>query len=317
MNRFDIEKSTRTDKENLDALRASYRLVTPRIQKGDQISVKISSFTPEGVTGIASEKILEGFQMKELGLYVVDEAGLVDLPYIGTIHLSGDTIGVARQTIQAAYNHARLFARPYVSISVQGNGRNGIAVAGDVSSPKVLSWQSGGIDLATALTLAGGGEHELSGKYDETRVLVSIIRNGMTYRISYDQALHDHIPLVPGDRLVVKRTPSVRATMVGGGILQNGTYNFQNTPSLMEVVARAGGLNANNADITNIFVFREIDHDMRVLRINFKEGAGVTTASSLPVKNGDVIYAPEAQIVPWLRVMNIAFQLALPAAVMK
>lgn len=317
MSRADRQKSMRIDKENLDALRASYHLVTPRIQNGDQISIKIASFTPDGGTTTASEKILEGFQLKDLGVYIVDEAGLVDLPYTGTIHLSGDTISAARQKIQSAYDHARLFARPYVSIAVQGNGRNGIAVSGDVSSPKVLSWQSGGIDLATALTLAGGGEHELSGKYNETRVLVGIIRRGMTYHISYDQALHDHIPLVPGDRLVVRRTPSVRATVVGGGILQNGTYNFQNPPSLMEVVARAGGLNANNADITNIFVFRKIDNDMRVLRINFKEGTGITTASSLPIKDDDVIYAPEAQIVPWLRVMNIAFQLALPAAVMK
>lgn len=317
MNAADRQEREDKDQQNLTALRRSYRRFTPLIQNGDQIDVKISSFTPDTVTSTGQDKVLEGFQIKELGLYIVDETGSVDLPYVGRMRLSGQSIVSARQAIQIAYDHAGLFVRPYALLTVQGNGRNGIAVAGDVSNPKVLAWQPGGVDLATALTLTDGGEQESSKKNNETRILVNIVRDGATYSIPYDTALRDHIPLVPGDRLVVRRIPSVRATVMGGGILQNGTYSFPNTPSLMEVVARAGGFNANNADITNLFVFRRIDHEVRVLRIDFKSGTGVTTAAALPVKDDDVIYAPEARIVPWLRVMNIAFQLALPAAVMR
>ncbi|QHI95200.1 hypothetical protein GT348_01885 [Aristophania vespae] len=317
MNMTEHQERLTRERESLARLRSSFRLSSTTIQKGDNILVKIASFTPENVSAPGVDRLLEGFRIKNIGSYIVAEDGKVDLPYIGRLHLAGQSNDRARQTIQNAYMRSALFVRPYVSIEVEGNGSNGIAVTGDVSKPKILAWQPGGIDIARALTLTDTGNKESNHSRDETHAIVEVVRRSEVYKIAYDVALRESIPLSPGDKIIVMRKPSVRTTIAGGGILHNGTYKFQQRPSLMEVIARAGGLNANNADITNIFIFRRNNNNLNVMRVNFRKGTGITTASILPIKDDDVIYAPEARIVPWLRVLNIAFQLALPAAVMK
>jgi len=317
MNAHARAEHLRHDEENIERLRQSFRHSSSSIQRGDHVNVKIANFTPDTSVASNEERVLEGFTSKDIGEYTVDEDGNIDLPYAGKIYLSGKSIPSAREKIQNTYTKSGLFIRPYVTINVQSNGRNGIIVAGDVKNPKILSWQPGGIDLATALTLTDTGENSEAHKTFETQAYIDVIRGNNAFEIPYNRALREQIALNPGDKLIVEKKPAVRATIVGGGILQNGTYNFQQTPSLMEVIAKAGGLNPNNADITNIFIFRRDRGDINVMRINFHDGSGLTTASILPIRENDVIYAPEARVVPWLRVMNIAFQMALPAAVIK
>lgn len=292
-----------------------------RISKGDVLTITLMSYSSDQHIDIDQDSLLAGFNKRELGNYVVNEHCHVHLPYVGDVAVCNLTKDQARNRIQLAYENTNIVREPYVIVYWANDKQNSITVTGDIGAPKILPWRAGGIKLSTALTLAQNGNENLvrnnSEKSDTNKTSVNIIRRGKTYILPYDIALKKNIALIPGDKIIIQNRPQVRATLMGGGIIKSGTYNFSTQPSLIEVLATAGGFNPNNADISKIFVFRKNDGKLDIYQLEFKKGKGLAAAAFFPVSDRDIIFAPEATIVPWLRVFNIAFQLALPAAVFK
>lgn len=322
MNKEVFSAQKRSMQQALNDLSEPFKFESARISYGDDIVVMLMSYSSENPMSLDQDSLLAGFNKRDLGHYIVNQKGMINLPYIGNVSVVGLTAEQARHAIQSRYEGINVVREPYILLQLTNNKRNDITVTGDVGAPKIIPWQAGGIKLATALTLAQSNNSNMmrnnSQKLNTNKITVNIIRNHHTYTLPYDVALKSDINLAPADKLIVESSPEVRTTLLGGGILKNGTYSFPIQPSLIEALAEAGGFNPYNADISKVFVFRKnANSQLKIYQFTFNGGAGLAAASFFPILDRDVIFAPEAGIVPWLRITNIAFQMALPAAVLK
>lgn len=312
----------RSIEQSLNILSQPISFSSSRINAGDELVITLTSYSAESNIDPSQDTLLAGFNKRDLGHFIVNQQGNINLPYIGNVNVRGLTEEQARNVIQSQYEQANVVREPYILLYSVKNKQNDITVTGDIGSPKIIPWQPGGIKLATALTLAQSNNTNMirnnSQKLNTNKITINIIRDQQTYSLPYDIALRSNINLAPADKVIVESSPEVRATLLGGGILKNGTYNFSIQPSLLEALAQAGGFNVYNANISKVFVLRKnIKSELKIYQFAFNKGSGLAAASFFPIADRDVIFAPEAGIVPWLRITNIAFQMALPAAVLK
>ncbi|WP_253564617.1 MULTISPECIES: polysaccharide biosynthesis/export family protein [Burkholderia cepacia complex] len=255
----------------------------------------------------------------DLGDYTVSEAGMIDLPYVGPTSIRGLTLDAAQTTIARRYAALGILQSPSAKISVISSPQGSILVTGAIGAPKILPWTPAGLSLSSALTQALGNGADLIGSSngkggDSIATQVTILRKDKSVTLPLDEALAQQIALAPGDRLLVKRAPLVRVTVVGGGVRKNGELNFAHVPTLAEVLASASGLDANAADDHAVFVLEETSQGQRPVLFNFawNKLEGLVASHRFPIKDGDMVYVAEAPIVPVERAVNILFQLAIP-----
>ena len=283
---------------------------------GTKMTVTLWSFSPRpGSVGPAS---------LVLGNFTVAPDGAVLLPYVNRVNLTGLTLQQAQSELEKRFTTTGLFQKPSISIDVSATPKGQIIVTGAVGQPHTVSWPAGGITLAEALTQSLGDgaavlgqEDDAAGHFVATRVTV-IRDHGPSAELPISVALDKDIPLRPGDRVVVKKQPAVEVTILGAGGQSNGVYAFGHIPTLSEVLGRGSGLNGNSADGRAVFVLRERQGEKPVLyNFAWSTTQGVIAAHHFPMQSGDLVYVAEAPIMSVQRVINILFQVALPAQVFK
>ncbi|GAB7526969.1 polysaccharide biosynthesis/export family protein [Paraburkholderia sp. 2C] len=263
----------------------------------------------------------------DLGAYTVSASGAIDLPYVGPTSIRGLTLDAAQNTVARRYASLGILQRPAAKISVTSSSHGSVLVTGAIGAPKILPWTPAGISLASALTQALGSGADLIGSANGDgrsgiASQVTVLRNGASVTLSLDDALARQVALAPGDRILVKRAPVVRVTMVGAGIRKNGQFDFAHVPTLAEALAAASGLDANVADDHAVFVLEgteKAESGERPVLYSFAWNnlQGMLASHSFPIKDGDMIYVAEAPIVPVERAVSILFQLAVPVQAVK
>ncbi|WP_346778339.1 polysaccharide biosynthesis/export family protein [Paraburkholderia sp. Tr-20389] len=260
----------------------------------------------------------------DLGDYTVSESGTIELPYLGSTSIRGLTLDAAQTTIARRYAALGILQSPSVKISVTSSSQGSILVTGAIGAPKILPWTPAGHSLASALTQSLGNGSDLIGSTNgqsdnSVATQVTVLRKDESITLPLDEALAQQIALAPGDRVLVKRAPVVRVTVVGGGVHKNSELDFAHVPTLAEVLASASGLDANAADDHAVFVLEETPQDKRPVLYNFAWNKldGLVASHRFPIKDGDMIYVAEAPIVPVERAVNILFQLAVPIQAIK
>lgn len=260
----------------------------------------------------------------EFGDYTVSEKGRINLPYAGATQICGMTLAEAQVTIARRFSSLGILQSPSAKITVTSSPHNGVLVTGAIGAPQIVPWTPAGLTLASALTQSlGNGANLVSSTigHDTTSLAtqVSVLRDDTSVTLPLDVALARRIALVPGDRILVKRAPIVRVTVVGGGIRKSGQFDFAHVPTLAEVLASASGLSANLADDHAVFVLEARPAGRRPVLYSFAWNnlQGLAASHDFPIKDGDMIYVAEAPIVPVERAVSILFQLAVPVQAAK
>ncbi|PRG34738.1 polysaccharide biosynthesis/export family protein [Burkholderia multivorans] len=255
----------------------------------------------------------------ELGDFTVSEHGTIDLPYAGTETIGGLTATAAEHAIASTYAKLGILQRPSAKITVTSTPHGSIVVTGAIGAPKILPWTPAGLSLSAALTQSLGNGTDLmssdtSATGERSATQVSVLRHGRSVTLPIEDALSQDVALAPGDRVLVKKSPVVRVTVVGGGASKNGVYGFAHVPTLSEVLASSSGLDPNSADDHAVFVLEERPDGQRPVLYDFswQKVQGLVASHNFPLKDGDMVYVAEAPIVPVQRAINILFQLALP-----
>ncbi|SDA12578.1 polysaccharide biosynthesis/export family protein [Sphingomonas sp. NFR15] len=291
-----------------------------RFAPGDVAAVSVWSFSPWPGSGAG---MAGGPNQIDLGSFTLANDGTVILPYAGRLALAGMTLAQAQQAVAARYVTLRILQRPSALVKVSASPHSDILVTGAVGQPRTVGWSAAGVTLAQAVTQAlGDGNATLgAGDLSATRaaVRVAVLREGAApVEIPVAAALEERIALQPGDRVVVRKAPSVEVTMLGGGTRRNGVIGFAKQPALAEALAEANGLDGNTANDHAVFVLRRREGAKPVLYdFAWKRGAGLVAAQDFPLDNGDVVYVSEAPIVSIQKVIGLLFQVTLPAQVLK
>jgi polysaccharide biosynthesis/export protein len=249
---------------------------------------------------------------------VVDRTGTISVPYAGAIPAQGRSLPQIQKDIEQKLAHRAI--EPQVIVSIVSQTATEVSVLGEVNSPKKFSVRANGMRILDAIADAGGIKNA---GYESFVTLQRDRRRATVFFDSLVRHPEENIYVAPGDILYVYREPrkfvAVGAVTASAVNLtaQTALFSFeQSNLSLVEGVARAGGLLDDRADPGQVFLYRMEDRKTlehvgvdlssfprhqhiipTIYRSNFRDPASYFLAQNLKMRNKDVIYVSNAESV--------------------
>jgi polysaccharide biosynthesis/export protein len=254
----------------------------------------------------------------------VDVQGNLSIPYAGAIRALGRTQVQVQDAIVAALKNRAIEPQAVVSlveqktsmITVLGEGRSA-RIPATTTPERILDVISrAGIVAEAAATGAVAGAAGAS-----TWVLLE--RNGRRAIAPFGALVYEpvnNIYVHPNDTIYLYREPQTFLAFGAVGTQQQIPFGSWRL-SLAEAISRAGGLLDTQADPASVFLYRGEARDFAeamgidctpfegpvipvVYTINLRDPAGYFLASSLEMRNKDIIYVSNAFAVESTKFMN-------------
>jgi polysaccharide export outer membrane protein len=252
----------------------------------------------------------------------VDNDGNISVPYAGLIKAAGRTnYQIQNDIIQRIRNRA---IEPQVVVSQSQQRSNLVSVFGAVGTPTRFPVPGLGASdrITDAITRSGG----ISGQGFETWVMLE--RHGRRATVPFANLVYqpeNNIFIQPGDRIYVYREQ--QKFIAFGATGQQGEFPFDAWRiNLAEAVGKAGGLFDLQADPGSVFLYRreprevaqKLGVDMErfgpdqqlipvIFSISFRDPGGYFTATTVQMRNGDVVFvanAPQVEVTKFLVYLN-------------
>jgi polysaccharide export outer membrane protein len=280
----------------------------PRIGIGDTVSVTIWEAAAGGLfTSSPFDHLTTGSHSVEIPSQVVANDGAISIPYAGRVPVAGHTAEQVEQIIQQRL--AGKAIQPQVIVTVPKSVNYTATVSGEVVSGARIQLSPNGDRLLDLIAAAGGAKAPIY----ETFVRLS--RGGVTVTIPMERLVDDpaeNIYAWPGDVLTLVVTPQHFSVLGATG--ENAQLRF-NAPrmTLVQALARAGGLQDQRSDPAGVFLFRyEPPAVVRALhlppigggpdgsspvvyRLNMRDADSYFLAQRFPIENNDIIYVANAR----------------------
>jgi len=267
-----------------------------RVGPGDILSVALFEV---GVSLFASRQSAEGFDPsahpQDFPDLTVSTDGTIDLPYAGTLTVSGKTTHEIAEIIDRAL--ASKSQNPNAIVTIKKNISNTAVISGDASKPGRYPLDVSRPRLLDAIADSGGSKNTA----EDTVVRFSRGGNVVDERLGFIRAgSPDDLVLVPGDRIELIRRP--RSYTVFGATAKASQVSFETgAVSLAEAVARAGGPSDNSADASAVYLFRfdgvpdspNIGKPT-VYRVNMLDPVSYLLAQRFQIRDKDVLYFANA-----------------------
>jgi polysaccharide biosynthesis/export protein len=277
-------------------------------------------FTSQTIT--TSGLTVGGTNMVTLPDQTINNAGNINVPFAGTIHVAGLTLsqveGLITARLQGKAN------QPQILVELAANNTQNITVIGNVAHSMEVPITPGGIRLLHALALAGGVMQPV----EQTSIQLS--RDGHVATLPLETILNnpdENIPLQAGDVVTAFNEPF--SFTVLGATGHNDEISFkENGISLAQAIALAGGVDDNRANPTGVFLFRFVSPDAlswpirptalvqgkvpTIFQFNLQDPATFFAAQTFPMQDHDLIYVSNAPVVPLQKVLNIVAQIVYP-----
>ena len=229
--------------------------VEQRIVVGDRISITIFESAPGGLffNGVPGE--VSGARQVVLPTQVVDQDGMIEVPYAGRFKAAGNSPSVLSDIIEERLGDRAI--DPQVMIGLEGYSANSATVLGEVGGSGAIALSPRGDRLLTVLGNAG-----LSA--DETEAVVRLVRDDYIVTVPLRTIINnpdENIYVAPGDTIFVLSKPQVFNAL--GAVKSSGQYPITFAEqSIAGALSVAGGLSESLADRSGVFVFRFEDPDI-------------------------------------------------------
>jgi polysaccharide export outer membrane protein len=285
------------------------------IAPGDDVSISIYEAAEGGLfsrsTGMATTMAEQApvppqSDQQSLSGLVVDRDGNLSVPFGGRVHIAGLTPREASDKIRLSLEGKAV--DPQVNLVVTNSRANTVGVVGEVHSPGHYPLAPSHDHLLDILESAGGSTQPPGD------VLVVISRNGRSVAATMQDVLtvpENNIRLAPKDEIGVLEEPRKYTTF--GALGRSSEYPItDSTLTLANALARAGGLDTNQANSRWVMVFRfEQPQIARALgvslepttkgvpivyRLNLRDPQGYFLADNFDVKSRDLIYVARSDL---------------------
>lgn len=157
------------------------------LRSGDQLTIRLGGVPVEEINQVS-------------GIYTVDGAGNINMPYLGKILAGGLKQADVQSSIETAYKSHGIYTTPVITISVQFDRL--VDVEGDVRVPQRVHYTPD-LTLLGAIAATGG----LTDYADQTKV--EILRGGTRTLVNIKKVRQNLVPdpaLQPGDKISVPRS---------------------------------------------------------------------------------------------------------------
>ena len=280
---------------------------TDAINPGDQLSVTVWENVDNGLLVGIGQKVAI---IQELQ---VDQSGNIFVPYAGTLRAQGRTPNELRQIITDELG--RQTPDPQVEVRrVPGDGAT-VNLIGGVGAQGVYPLEPATSKLAPMLARAGG----VTVNPDVAIVKVRRGRASGTILLQdlYDQPTLD-IALRANDTIIVEEDRRAFTALGATGTQARVPFPTGDL-NVVEALAQVGGLSANLADPTGVFIFRRetravanrvtgrndmVEDEPFAYVIDLTRPNGFFVAKDFQVRDDDTIYVTEAPFVAWARILQ-------------
>lgn len=278
----------------------------------DVYEVGVSLFTGASPTGGTPGGFDPSARGTQLANVVINREGDLTLPYIGRLHVEGETPVTVERQIERAM--AGMSQRPQAVVTVKQNLHNNFYVLGDVRAPGRYSLELPREKLLDALARAGGTVNQADD------MVVRLTRDGISAetRLSeVETAGPQNVDLLPGDRVELFNRP--RTYLAFGAITKVGQESFgQSSLSLAEAIARIAGPSEQTANPSAVYLFRYGDAQRDgsekpvIYRLDMRRPQSYFLSQRFAMQDKDVIYIAGADINAPAKVTQVLGQFLTP-----
>jgi polysaccharide export outer membrane protein len=288
---------------------------------GDVLNISIFEAAPGGLFTPGQAAGARPGNFVDLPAQAVDQKGSIYVPYAGEIPAAARTVPDIQQAIVARLRNRAI--EPQVVVSLNQQHSSVVSVLGDVNTPGVLALNSVGERLMALIARAGGP------KFEAIETYVTLQRDGKNVRVLLSRVVHDpreNIFIRPNDVIfLTHEAPSFTAL----GALNQNVLGFNSeipfdveTLTLAQAMGKSGGLNDNQSDPSEVFVYRyeerhfleelgvdtsrfTLDRVPTIYRVNLRDPSGMLLAAGFQMRSKDIMYVANAKVVDYYKLLTL------------
>ena len=278
----------------------------------EEIDYKVNNFSEiynyqyEYILGPADSISLDLTDTDDLdGSYLIDQNGMIDLPFIGKVKLDNLTLNEAQnilmQIIKSFYKNADL------QIEIVEFNSSKVYIVGAVRNQITINLDQKPIKLIEAAIQANFNPSAADKLYGTKGFLR---RDNEVYKINLSNAFKsidekENFYLKKEDVIFIDRNSD--AIHVFGEVSNPGVYFPNIDYSLTELISTSG-LNQLTANAKKVFVIREKYNsflEVDVFQLDIRNPVNLIAGRKFMLKEKDIIFIPPAEIVKWNRTISL------------
>ena len=239
------------------------------------------------------------------GTYLIDEMGMIDLPFIGKVKLDNLTLNDAQNILQKVIQN--FYKNPDLQINIEEFNSSKVYVVGAVRNQITIELNQKPIRLIEAAIQANFNPSAADKLYGTKGLLR---RDNKVYKIDLLNAFQsnderENFYLKKDDVLFIDRNSD--AIHVFGEVSKAGVYFPNMDYSLTELISTSG-LNQLTANARKVYVVREKLNsflEVDVFQLDIKNPVNLIAGRKFLLQERDIVFIPPTEIVKWNRVISL------------
>ena len=278
----------------------------------EEINNKINKFSNiydyryEYILGSADSISLDLTDTDDLdGTYLIDQDGMVDLPFVGRVKIGDLTINEAQNILMQIIKN--FYKNPDLQIDIIEFNSSKVYIVGAVRNQITINLDQKPIRLIEAAIQANFNPTAADKLYGTKGILR---RDNQVYKINLDNTFksadeRENFYLKKDDVIFIDRNSD--AIHVFGEITKPGIYFPNMNYSLTELISTSG-LNQITANAKKVFVIREKYNsflEVDVFQLDIRNPVNLIVGRKFKLQANDIVFVPPAEIVKWNRTISL------------
>ena len=267
---------------------------------------KIYNYKYEYILGSADSISIDLTDTDDLdNTYLIDQDGMIDLPFVGKVKLDGLTLNEAQNILTDVIKD--FYKNPDLQINIEEFNSSKVYIVGAVRNQKTINLNQKPIRLIEAAIEANfnpSAEDKLYGTKGFLR------RDNEVYKIDLTNAFSgndekENFYLKKNDVIFIDRNSD--AIHVFGEITKPGVYFPNLDYSLTELISTSG-LNQITANAKKVYVIREKFKsflEVDVFQLDIRNPVNLIAGRKFMLQSKDIIFVPPTEIVKWNRTISL------------
>jgi len=237
--------------------------------------------------------------------YLIDQEGMIDLPFIGKVKLDGLTLNEAQNILMDVIKD--FYKNPDLQINIEEFNSSKVYIVGAVRNQKTINLDQKPIKLIEAAIEANFNPSAADKLYGTKGFLR---RDNEVYKINLKNAFSgldekENFYLKKNDVIFIDRNSD--AIHVFGEVSKPGVYFPNLGYSLTELISTSG-LNQLTANAKKVYVIREKFKsflEVDVFQLDIRNPVNLIAGRKFMLQSKDIVFVPPTEIVKWNRTISL------------
>ena len=237
--------------------------------------------------------------------YLIDQEGMIDLPFIGKVKLDGLTLTDAQNILMSVLE--TFYKNPDLQINIEEFNSSKVYIVGAVRNQKTINLDQKPIKLIEA-AIEANFNPSAADKLFGTKGFLR--RDNQVYKINLANAFNgtdakENFYLKKDDVIFIDKNSD--AIHVFGEVSKPGVYFPNIDYSLTELISTSG-LNQITANAKKVFVIREKFNsflEVDVFQLDIRNPVNLIAGRKFMLQSKDIIFIPPTEIVKWNRTISL------------